>query len=180
MPEIGRLVNRDRKTIQYWLRKFNIPTRPRGHNHVKNFQKGLPIGFKHTEETKRKVGKASRERNAVPYLKNGKHWLKDKGPEDNPNWKGGITPERQELYNSEEWGNIANLIWKRDNATCQRCDKKYKYKKHKPFHVHHIVSFKVKELRLEPTNLILLCRPCHYWVHSRKNIEKEFIKEWTT
>lgn len=179
--QIGKMVNRDTKTIWYWLKKFDIPTRPRGTNWQANgLNKGRSKGWHHTKEAKEKVGKASRERGAVPYRssKNGKHWLKDRPAKDNPNWKGGITPERQEFSNSDEWKEATNTIWKRDNATCQRCNKKYNNKKHKPFHVHHIVSFKVKELRTELSNLILLCRPCHYWIHSNKNTEKEFIKEW--
>lgn len=175
--QIGKMVSRDPGTIHYWLQKFDIPTRPRGHNWKTNLNNGRPKGWHHTDETKRKVGIASRERSAVPYLRDGKHWLKTVNPEDNPNWKGGITPDRQEFYNSKEWKTIANKIWRRDNATCQRCRLKYKYKKTDKFHIHHIVSFMVKELRMELTNLILLCPDCHHWVHSNENTEKEFIKE---
>ena len=94
----------------------------------------------------------------------------------NPNWKGGITPERQALYCSEEWSKIINLIWKRDKGICQRC----KCKKDKePFHIHHIVSFEVIELRLILKNLVLLCKSCHDFIHSNENYEGEFIgEEW--
>ena len=125
-PTIGELVNRDSKTIWYWLKKFDIPTRPRGSNYKQNLLHGRPKGWKHTEETKLKVGKASRERGAVPYLRNGEHWLKSVNPEDNPNWKGGITPERQEFYRSDEWKAVSKFIWQRDNATCQRCGLNFK------------------------------------------------------
>lgn len=177
MVDISKMLNRDIKTILYWMRKYDIQTRPRGHTWKTNLQQGQPKGFRHTEETKRKVGKASRDRGAVPYLRNGEHWLKTVEPEKNPNWKGGITPERQSFQRSDEWKKVANQIWKRDNATCQRCGLKYKYRKTDKFHIHHIVSFMIQELRLEPTNLILLCPDCHHWVHSNENTEKEFIKE---
>jgi predicted HNH restriction endonuclease len=45
------------------------------------------------------------------------------------------------------------------------------------FHIHHVVSFMVRELRAEPDNLVLLCKKCHLFVHSRKNKTSEFIKE---
>lgn len=31
------------------------------------------------------------------------------------------------------------------------------------------------ELRAVPSNLALLCRPCHLWVHSRQNVNREFL-----
>lgn len=45
------------------------------------------------------------------------------------------------------------------------------------FHIHHIVSFKNKELRTNINNLVLLCDECHHWVHSNNNVAHEFIKE---
>lgn len=178
--QIGRMVNRNITTIYYWMKKFDIPTRPRGSNYKQNLNNGRPKGWHHTEETKRKVGKASRERGAVPYLRNGKHWLKTAKPKDNPNWKGGITPERQEFHNSLEWKEAVKAVWKRDNAICQRCKLDHRTldrKKARKFHIHHIVSFEVVELRTNVDNLVLLCHKCHMWVHSRKNTNKEFIKE---
>ena len=44
-------------------------------------------------------------------------------------------------------------------------------------HVHHIVSFAEEEYRVDPDNLVLLCVKCHRFVHSKKNIEREFIVE---
>ena len=89
--------------------------------------------------------------------------------EANPNWKGGVTPERQALYSSLEWAEVVKVVWARDKAICQRCGEPGK-------HIHHIVSFAVPELRADADNLILLCRDCHSWVHSRKNTEGEFVK----
>ena len=176
--QIGNLVDRDAKTIWYWLKKFDIQTRPRGSNYKQNLLNGRPRGWHHTEETKRKVGKASRERGAVPYLRNGEHWLKTVDPEDNPNWKGGITPKRQEFCRSDKWKRVVKLVWKRDKATCQRCDLNFRDARKrdmKTFHIHHIVPFSNENLRCEPTNLVLLCRPCHYFVHSNDNVGGEFL-----
>lgn len=96
---------------------------------------------------------------------------------DNPNWSGGGTPERQSFYASLEWRNTRKYIWKRDKAICRRCG--HQPTKRNQLAIHHIVSFRVKELRAEPSNLALLCRPCHAWVHSRENENREFItEEW--
>lgn len=95
--------------------------------------------------------------------------------ENNPNWRGGITPERQEFYSLSIWKNICNDVYKRDDATCQLCGKKKLSTS--IFHVHHIISFKAKEHRLEKSNLVLLCKKCHNFIHSNKNTKKIFIKE---
>ena len=42
----------------------------------------------------------------------------------NPNWKGGTTPERQELYCSQEWVDVVQKVWRRDYAECQNCEVK--------------------------------------------------------
>lgn len=175
-PEIGAIVGRDAKTILYWLRKHNIPTRPRGTNHKENLLNGRPKGWHHTEETKEKVRQASIERGAVPYLKNGKHHLKGKRGKAIHNWKGGITPERQAFYRSDEWKRAAKAVWTRDDATCQRCGTR-KQRDMPKFHVHHIVSFAVESLRADVSNLVLLCPDCHYWVHSNQNVDRDFLKD---
>jgi len=111
-----------------------------------------------------------------------KHWgllgadnpMWNKKGELNHNWKGGITPERQSFYVSNEWKKVCQEIWKRDNAICQRC--KTKKNTDIPFHIHHIKSFSDKELRADINNLILVCEICHHWIHSKSNIKGEFIK----
>ena len=95
----------------------------------------------------------------------------------NPNWKGGITPERQSFYVSEEWKNAVKEVFIRDNFACVICGQTHKDKNH-PLHVHHIVSFRIESLRADPNNLILLCKTCHNWVHSKQNINKQYIKTY--
>jgi hypothetical protein len=95
--------------------------------------------------------------------------------ENNPNWKGGITPERQALYASLEWANAVKAVWARDQATCRRC--KQPHHAHILFHIHHLISFEAVELRTETTNLVLLCKKCHSFVHSKGNINREFIRD---
>jgi hypothetical protein len=61
---------------------------------------------------------------------------------DQPAWKGGITPERQQFYSTEEWSDAVKGVWKRDNAICQNCKKHHNTTKSRgTFHIHHIVSF---------------------------------------
>lgn len=179
MVKIGQILGRDPKTVLYWMRKYNIPTRSRGSNHKQNLNHGRPKGWHHTPETIEKVRQASIERGAVPYLKDGKHHLKGKRGIDVPSWKGGVTPERQAFYSSDEWREAVKVVWERDNAICQRCGLDYRAvnRKANKFHIHHIVSFQAKELRADPDNLVLLCDKCHRWVHSSENVNKEFTKE---
>ena len=92
---------------------------------------------------------------------------------DSPNWKGGTTPERQGFYASQEWAVAVSAVWKRDRATCQRCGRLPEQRG--SFHIHHIVSFEVEELRADYDNLCLLCRECHRWIHSKENKDREFL-----
>jgi len=181
-PEIGRIFERDPTTIRNWLQQAGVSLRPRGSDARQHFKAGqkLRLGIRHTPEVVEKVRAASIARGAVPHLRNGQHWLKTAAPEDNPNWKGGATPERQEFYRSNEWKSACAAVWTRANACCERCHLDWRTVDRKTtptFHVHHIVSFAVKELRAELSNLALLCRPCHLFVHSRANTGREFLKE---
>ncbi|MDD1711219.1 MAG: HNH endonuclease [Methanoregulaceae archaeon] len=89
----------------------------------------------------------------------------------NPNWKGGITAERQAVYASKEWKAAVRIVYNRDGAKCRKCKKP---KTRNGLDLHHIVPFEVKEKRTDPDNLVLLCKTCHGWVHSRKNKRKEY------
>ena len=95
----------------------------------------------------------------------------------NPRWLGGITPERQSFYISQEWKDVCLLVWKRDNATCRRCGLDKRTHINIPFHIHHIESFANKDLRSEINNLVLLCEKCHHFIHSRENIDCEYLQK---
>jgi hypothetical protein len=88
--------------------------------------------------------------------------------ENHPNWKGGITREREAYYSRVEWKEIAKTVWRRDSGTCQRCNV-HQSEKENSFNIHHIVDFETVELRDKLDNLVLLCRECHSFVHSKKN-----------
>lgn len=114
----------------------------------------------------------------VPWGKgNDPYWIGVTG-DKHPSFKGGLTPERQAVYSSREWVDAVKIVWARDNATCQCCGKHHNTEVNRGnFHIHHIVTFQVKELQTDPENLVLLCKDCHKFVHSKKNVTKQFIKE---
>ncbi len=200
--QISQLVHRDPKRVFEWLRDFAIPTRKRqwevtpgqkpyhdrgwleqqyAHNgrsasdiaNECNVTENNILFFLH------KFGIRRREMDEIRALK---YWGAS-GPSNpmygvtgdrNPSWRGGITPERQAFYTSDEWRKASQSVWKRDQATCQRCG--IRADLDVEFHIHHIVSFANRALRAEPSNLILLCKLCHQFVHSSKNLEGQFIQ----
>ena len=179
-PEIGRLYGRDPKTVLWWLRQASIETRKRGQNPLVQFKKGERSRFagrKHRPESIAKLKAASAAAPRLPHLRGGKHWLKGAPPEMNPRWLGGVTPERQAFYRSEEWKQACVIVWHRADAKCERCglDHRTIDRTKQRFHVHHIVSFAVEALRADPNNLALLCWTCHRFVHSKANVSGEFL-----
>lgn len=93
---------------------------------------------------------------------------------NNPSWKGGGTPARQSLQKTDEWIKLVKFIYKRDGYKCRRCN--LGHDGGRKFHAHHIKSFTTyPDLRLDENNLITLCDICHRWVHSRQNVNHDFI-----
>ena len=123
------------------------------------------------------------ERRTISQARAIKHWgaigvdnpMWNRRGELNPRWLGGVTPERQAFYTSKEWKEVCAKVWKRDKATCQRCELPKKESQDMPFHIHHIVSFADESLRAEPSNLILLCETCHQFIHSKRNVNREHL-----
>ena len=178
--QIAREIKRDPKRVWEWIRDYGIPTRPRGTDYGQSYKKGhkIGVGRKVSDETRKKMSDIAKQDGRVPWGKNNKpYWIGLIG-KNHPTYKGGLTPERQQFYSSIEWVEVVKKVWERDNAICKNCEKHHNETKHRgTFHIHHIVSFQIKEFRAELDNLVLLCDTCHRWVHSRKNIEKKYIKE---
>lgn len=183
--QIGAELGKDPSTIHGWLKHYGIPSRPRGANGggaAHAWKKGEPSAFKgrhHTPESRELLRQACLADGRVPYLKDGKVWMAGRTGPANPHWKGGVTPERQEFYRSDEWKAACKAVWARANAQCECCGLEYRTvrKGGTKFHVHHIVSFAVRELRAVASNLVL-CPDCHRFVHSRANIERKFLVPW--
>ncbi|HDZ25292.1 MAG TPA: hypothetical protein ENH65_02135 [Candidatus Aminicenantes bacterium] len=129
-------------------------------------------GKHHSPETRRMLSKKASI--PKPWIRGEKNGMYNRLGSLNPNWKGGITPERQGFYSSRKWKSVCSKVWERDKATCQRCGKR-KIKEDEEFHIHHIVSFENDELRAELDNLVLLCLHCHRWIHSGENAKNEFF-----
>jgi hypothetical protein len=166
-----------------WLIAAGIQTRGRGTDARQHFKPGKLSGFagrNHRPESIAKIKAATLADGRVPYLRDGAHWLAGAAPEDNPNWRGGLTPERQEFYRSPEWASACAAVWERADAHCQRCGLYWRTVDRKTtptFHVHHVWSFQIRETRANPALMVLLCRPCHLFVHSKANTTREFLPQ---
>lgn len=177
--DIAREIGRDPKRVWEWMRDYGIEIRPRGTDYGNGFKAGNESPFKgmsHTPENKERFRQLRLLDGRLPYIKDGKHWLHHEGAVS-PAWKGGITPERQAFYASEEWRKTVKVVWARDDAKCCRCGKHHNTTASRgTFHIHHIVSFQNKDLRASAENLVLLCRDCHLFVHSNANVGGEFMR----
>lgn len=201
--QIARIVGRDPKRVYEWLKGFGIPIRPRTWDvqpGQQPYHDKAWLEYEYVEKARSSTEIAAKcgvsENNILFFLhkfdiprrtmdevRAVKYWgsfgkdnpMYGRRGEENPNWRGGVSPERQAFYESEEWRTASQLVWKRDKATCQRCgivaDGAIE------MHIHHIVSFAVTALRASPENLILLCRECHHFVHSSENVSQKLIGE---
>lgn len=202
--QIAKMVERNPKNVWTWLRDFGIPLRKREWSTESNTQpyhdkEWLTTEYVTKQRSAEDIAKqfgvtganiffylihAGIQRRSMDQIRAIKHWgspgaangMFGKRGAELANWKGGVTPERQAFHSSLEWASMSRAVWKRDKARCQRCNLRQETKL-PPFHIHHIVTFAVRELRAEPTNLVLLCHPCHRFVHSRKNTENLFIRQ---
>lgn len=177
---IAAEVDRSRKVVEKWLHRHGIPVCPRGkHKNCRRIKVGDPnpmTGRRHSAESRLLMSEVAKASGRLPYkAENGPPW-KGKTGQDHPRWTGGHTPERQAFYATEEWSHAARTVYARDLATCQHCGKCRNDDRSQPFDIHHVVPFGYEPLRAVVGNLVLLCEPCHYWVHGRGNVGSLFIK----
>ena len=77
--------------------------------------------------------------------------------ENNPNWKGGITSERNRLCNTWETRVWREAVFQRDKYTCRECGDSNTY-----LNAHHIMEVsQYPELRFNVENGKTLCIGCH-------------------
>jgi len=94
--------------------------------------------------------------------------------EQNPRYVDGSSGERQRTYASSMWKAVRLSIYTRDGFRCRRCATGHESSA--PLVAHHLAPWAGNpQLRTDESNLVTLCTPCHRWVHSRANIEKEWI-----
>src|ERR1700738_982 len=167
---IAKLVNRSASTVVGWFHQLKIPLRePWDSVYVRT-------GWHHSEEMKERMSKLAIATGRVPFDPKVGSYMKGRKGADTPNWKGGITSERQKFYSTEKWKQACKEVWARDKATCQRCGKCKNDDRSVPFDIHHISPFDCEFLQSVVSNLVLLCEKCHYWVHSKSNTKRLFIK----
>ena len=94
---------------------------------------------------------------------------KSKIGENNVSWEGG----KSKILYGDGWNKaLKDRIKKRDNNTCQICNKVYKTGK--SFTVHHIDYNKKNH---EENNLILLCNSCHTMTNFNRNSWINYFKK---
>lgn len=134
---------------------------------------GIPI----TEKAKTKMSSAKKGRHIsikTEFKKGLIPWNKGrKSPqfsgENNPNWKGGVTPERNKIRASVEYKIWEKTVKERDQYTCQKCGES----RRGYVMAHHVLNFaQWEELRFILENGVTLCRPCHkefHKIYGKKN-----------
>ena len=140
----------------------------------------LRKGEKRTEEHKRKISQALKGKipknlkmiQRIKWTEKRKQKLRDanKG-EKNWNWKDGITPLRNQIYNSYKYRQWISDVLTRDNFTCQECGEVGG-----KLSAHHLKSFSIilQENQIETlekalncselwniNNGLTLCQNCH-------------------
>lgn len=150
----------------------------------KSWNKGLKFG-PHSQEHKNKISLSNRGRKLSDGFKQNLK-IKVMGL-NNPNWKGGVTPENLKIRNSTEYAFWRETVFKRDRYTCVWCgirggtwDKINK--RTIKINADHIKPFCIfLDLRLKIDNGRTLCEDCHritdtFGVNARK-LSPTFSKE---
>ena len=120
------------------------------------------MGRAQTEESKRK--NAEKHIGKTWTDKGRQHYRENYSGQNHPRW----VEDRSKLQKRiMTWRDIEwrKAVFKRDGYTCQTCGKKGGH-----LNAHHIKSFsKHEELRYDLNNGITLCKPCHYYTHSKNS-----------
>lgn len=187
--KIAAIVHRNPKQVWHWLKGYNIPIRTVEEELDKNaYRKKVSkgeapptmLGKHHSDFTKQLL--SIQRKGIIPTHICGKNSsLYGKFGALNPQWKGGVTPEREKISKSPEWKLARKMVIERDGFKCIECNVpisaiKIKGKKTSNLCLHHIASFaEQRSLRCDPKNLVLLCRKCHHWTHSGKNLQRKYL-----
>jgi len=123
------------------------------------------LGLKRSIETRLKISQVAKEgkigfkHHKVPKwnIERKKEFSKNQIGEKNPNWRGGVTPQRIKLWHSEQYKSWRRTVFIRDEFTCQQCGKKHIY-----ITAHHIKpQVLYPDLIFDLSNGITLCIDCH-------------------
>ncbi len=92
----------------------------------------------------------------------------------NPRYINGSSPERQRLHAQAKGKDFLKAVYARDAYHCVRCSAPNTGPR--TLHAHHIKSWAENpKLRFDLSNAVTLCRSCHNWIHSKRNIGKELL-----
>lgn len=193
VDSITKILNISETTIFKYLQKFGIKVR-------KNYD--YPAWNKgSTKQTNEKIKKASEKtsitrkilfkKGELSHWNKGNSWSKEHreklseknkgkriGP-DNHNWKGGVSSKytawKEKIRNSFEYKELRKKVYLRDNYLCQLCGKL----SDGDLQMHHIKKVEDhKDLILEESNCITLCRKCHVSIrHKESDYETQFEKK---
>lgn len=87
----------------------------------------------------------------------------ERSKENSHFWRGGLTTENEKMRHSAEYRNWQKDVFKRDNFSCQKCNKTIK---ETILHAHHIEKFSQNiEKRYDVNNGLTLCIDCHGELH---------------
>jgi len=158
--DIAKIVGCDPKTVYSWVKKFGIPTRPRGLNlkGQDNYmaQEGVVNPFsgkQHSLETRTLLSEKAIGR---PGLSGKKNPMYGKRGEKHHNWRGGKTPAYLQGRQTAEYVAWRNAVIARDGKQCRLCGRTDRY------HAHHLLPYtKYPELAFDVHNGMILCPTCH-------------------
>lgn len=92
----------------------------------------------------------------------------------NPNFIDGSSPERQRMYARTDGKEFIRNALRQGRYCCARCTATQA--RANPLHVHHLKPWAGNPtLRFDMSNVAVLCRKCHLYVHSKKNLAMEFL-----
>jgi len=132
-------------------------------NHI-GWNKDIPC----SDGTKKKISISNTGKKRTNEVKEKQsQMLKGKCSGDkNPNWKDGRTPTNKRIRNGIEFRIWRELVFERDDWTCQKCLISSGSGKAVDLNPHHIQNFSNNDkLRFDTNNGMTLCRDCHYKFH---------------
>jgi hypothetical protein len=119
-------------------------------------------GLKNSPEHREKIHQ-SQIKNPKPVKKGEEHW----------NWKGGVVPLSRRIRGSKEYKLWRELVYERDDWTCQKC-----FKRGAELNPHHIRNFSESEAdRFNLDNGITFCRDCHYNFHKKYGYHNNTLEQ---
>jgi rubrerythrin len=157
----GRIVSKEtRRKISIGHKGKKKPwvknTHWKGKNHTEESRKKMSVsakGKKLSEETKEKISLSLRGKMPKNLIS---LWETNRG-KNHPNWKGGITEERDRLKHSVEYKLWRKSVFERDNYTCRFCGQIGG-----KLNADHIKPWcDYPELRFAIDNERTLCEDCH-------------------